>query len=202
MSIEVVHEYYVKNRRVRVLSEHLSALLPENASVLDIGAGDGNMARAIMDLRSDVSIVGIDLLVREDTATPVEAFDGSHIPYEAGSFDFAMFVDVLHHTEHPMGLLREAVRVARAGLLIKDHCLEGLAAETTLRFMDRVGNARFGVNLPHNYWTQAQWDAAVADLHLSKDPWHTKLDLYPWWADWLFGRQLHFIAKLTLPDAS
>ena len=73
MSIEVVHEYYVKNRRVRVLSEHLSALLPENASVLDIGAGDGNMARAIMDLRSDVSIVGIDLLVREDTATPVEA---------------------------------------------------------------------------------------------------------------------------------
>ena len=202
MSVEIVHEYYVKDRRRRVLTRHLSEILPEGSSVLDVGTGDGNIARAIMDSKQGVSIVGLDTLVREGTAIPVEGFDGSHIPHETKSFDYAMFVDVLHHTQEPMTLLREAARVARKGILIKDHCLEGLAAQTTLEFMDRVGNARFGVDLPYNYWTQAQWDAALAELKLSKDVWKTKLDLYPWWADWLFGRLLHFVARLSVSEAS
>ena len=57
----------------------------------------------------------------------------------------------------PRQLLREAVRVARRGLLIKDHTLTGFLAGPTLRLMDRVGNQRHGVALPYNYWTQQQW---------------------------------------------
>ena len=46
-----------------------------------------------------------------------------------------MFVDVLHLTDDPVLLLREAARVARNTIVIKDHTLDGFAAAATVRFM-------------------------------------------------------------------
>jgi SAM-dependent methyltransferase len=79
---------------------------PRNASVLDVGSGDGRLARLVADKRPDISIQGIDVLVRTDAAIPVVKFDGTSIPYGEGSFDVVMLVDVLHHTVEPMILLR------------------------------------------------------------------------------------------------
>jgi len=66
----------------------------------------------------------------------VETFDGKSIPYGDGSFDVVMFVDVIHHADQPMTLLREAARVARQAILIKDHLVEGTLAYLTLQLMD------------------------------------------------------------------
>jgi SAM-dependent methyltransferase len=195
-AIEFAHGAYVFKRRVRVLAGHLAAVLPQGVRVLDVGCGDGRVARAVMDRRPDVTVEGIDVLVREAPVIPVRAFDGTHIPFADGSFDLAMFIDVLHHTPDPLALMREAVRVSRTGLVIKDHTREGLAAGLTLRFMDFVGNARHGVSLPYNFWRERQWRQAFAELGLTPDPWVASLHLYPWWADWWAGRRLHFIALL------
>ena len=66
--------------------------------------------------------------------------------------------------------------------------------------MDMVGNARHGVNLPYNYWSPAQWEQAAQALKLRTDKKVTDLKLYPWPADWLFGRSLHFVAQMTPPE--
>jgi hypothetical protein len=83
------------------------------------------------------------------------------------------FVDVLHHTDDPRVLLRGA-RVARRNILIKDHTRNGLFAGPTLRFMDGVGNARFGVALPYNYWTRQQWQDAFRDLDVEVEVWQSR----------------------------
>jgi SAM-dependent methyltransferase len=196
-----IHDGYVLGRRVQVLARHLAELLPRDASVLDVGCGDGSLAKLICDRRPDVKMRGVDVLVRQRTAIPVEPFDGAHIPADNGSFDVVMFVDVLHHTDDPRLLLREACRVTRRNILLKDHTCNGLLARPVLRFMDGVGNARFGVALPYNYWTRAQWQAAFRDLHLEIEVWQSRLGLYPVWADWLFGRSLHLIARLDATSA-
>jgi SAM-dependent methyltransferase len=190
----------VFNRRVRVLGGHVATLLPEGASVLDVGCGDGNLALAVQQHRPDVVIEGIDVLLREHTHIPVTLFDGATIPHGDGSFDVVLFVDVLHHTDDPLPLLREAARVARRAVVIKDHTAEGFLANPTLRFMDRVGNARFGVSLPYNYWRRRQWVEAFAGLGLTTEAWIDELGLYPGWANWVFGRSLHFIARLGVPS--
>jgi SAM-dependent methyltransferase len=164
--------------------------------VLDVGCGDGRISRAVMDLRPDVAIYGIDVLLRCATAIPVEAFDGRRIPHPAGSFDCAMFVDVLHHAEDPAVLLGEAARVSRGAVLIKDHLLDARLAGPRLRFMDWVGNARHGVDLPYHYWRRGRWDEAFAALGLAPSSWQEDLGIYPPWADWLFGGRLHFITLL------
>lgn len=195
---EFVHGGYVHNRRVRVLRDHLAELIPRKARVVDVGCGDGLLARRIMEQRPDVEIRGIDVLVRRGTHVPVDGFDGQVIPYGDNSFDTVMLVDVLHHLEDPMVLLRQAIRVARRTIMIKDHTCDGLFARRTLRFMDQVGNARHGVSLPYNYWSRRQWLEAFATLDLTIDVWRKDLGLYPWAANWLFGRSLHFIARIDL----
>jgi SAM-dependent methyltransferase len=89
-------------------------------------------ARLIADNRPDILIDGIDVRLRADAAFPIKAFDGKSVPFDNGSFDVVMLVDVLHHTDDPIGLLREAVRVARQAIVIKDHLLKGALAYSTL----------------------------------------------------------------------
>jgi SAM-dependent methyltransferase len=196
--LERIHESYVFDRRTAVLSSLIAPMFPASARVLDIGSGDGKLARSIIEKRPDVSIEGVDVLVRVDALIPVREYDGAHLPYESGSFDVVLLVDVLHHTVDPELLMREAVRVARGNLIIKDHTREGAFANTTLLFMDRVGNARHGVAIPANYWRKQRWRDAFNTLNFRVVSWTANIPLYPFWATWLFGRSLHFLAQLDV----
>ena len=198
--LEKIHGSYVYNRRVRVLTRELSALLPANGQVLDVGCGDGLLAALMQKDKPNVIITGIDVLVRDHTHIPVVKFDGTTIPFPDRSFDTVVFVDVLHHTNDPVLLLREAARVARNTIVIKDHTLDGFAAGATLRFMDRIGNRRYNVALPYNYWPKQEWLNAFEALGLTLRAWKSKLDLYPRSVDWFVGRSLHFIAQTALPQ--
>lgn len=108
-----------------------------------------------------------------------------------------MLIDVLHHAEQPVALLREAMRVSKGRILIKDHTQDGLLAALRLRFMDYVGNARYGVNLPFHYWPLAKWQAVLRDLGLHVESWNSQLRLYPWPATYLFDASLQFVTCLT-----
>lgn len=191
-----LHERFVFRRRVRVLGELVAELVPPDASVLDVGCGDGSIARAVARQRPDVAVRGLDVLVRPDAAIPVEPFDGVTIPRADGSVDAVLLVDVLHHTDDPERLLGEALRVARRAVVIKDHTREGLLAGLTLRLMDWVGNAPHGVALPYNYWRRERWHEAFRRLGAAPAVWVDRLRLYPPPASWLFDRSLHFVARL------
>jgi SAM-dependent methyltransferase len=197
-AVGAVHSRVVHGRRVRVLAGHLTELLPDAGTVLDVGCGDGSIAARLMEARPGLRIEGIDVLVRPETRVPVTRFDGMHIPFPDGSFDVVTFVDVLHHTTDPYVLLAEARRVAREFIVIKDHRRDGRLAGARLRFMDWVGNAHHGVALPYNYWTTDQWNEAFAALGLRYHDLRAELGLYPAGASWVFDSRLHFVARLGM----
>jgi SAM-dependent methyltransferase len=174
-----LHQSFVHPRRVRVIADHASRLVPRDAQVLDVGSGDGLIAAALAERRRDLRIEGIDVLVREDTAIAVMPFDGRVIPRAAGSVDVVTLFDVLHHADDPPALLAEASRVART-------CV-----------VDEVGNRRHGVALPHHYLTARQWRGAIDRLGLTPAVWEVGgLGLYPWPASVVFGGRLHVLARL------
>ena len=146
---ERLHARRVFPRRVRVLARHLAPLIPPAARVLDLGAGSGDLAQALCDRRPDLEIRGLDVSVRSGAAIPVDVYDGRSIPHADDAFDTVLLVDVLHHAAEPLAVLREAARVARGAVLIKDHVREGWLAAPILTLMDRVGNARFDVPVTH-----------------------------------------------------
>lgn len=107
-----------------------------------------------------------------------------------------LLIDVLHHVQEPLHLLREALRVAKKAVIVKDHLSDGWLAGPTLRFMDFIGNSRYGVAIPGNYWGLSQWESTFKALAVKPVEWRQKLHLYPGPLDALFGRNLHFLAKL------
>jgi SAM-dependent methyltransferase len=196
-AIGVLHKKLVFNRRVEILADCFAQLAPRSARLLDVGCGDGLVAAVLQNRRPDLTISGIDVLPRSHTHIPVEMFDGSRIPCNDQSFDVVLFSDVLHHTPDPAVLLCEARRVAKHSVLIKDHNRNGLLAGARLRLMDWVGNARFGVALPYNYWTESQWHDAWREIGLHPERLMINLGLYPLPANWIFGAKLHFAVRLT-----
>lgn len=191
-----LHARYVHPRRVRVLADRLAGLAPARGRLLDVGCGDGRLAQALAACRPGLRVAGIDVLVRPDAVIPVEEFDGRRIRYENDAFDAALCVDVLHHADDPAALLAEVSRVAPL-VLLKDHLRDGWLAAPTLRLMDWVGNARHGIALPYSYMSSAEWRRVFETLGLSVEHFSRKVPLYPVPAAWLFGRGLHFVARLA-----
>ena len=192
-----LHQSLVHPRRVRVIADHASRLVPRDARVLDVGTGDGLIAAALAERRPDLRIEGIDVLVRDQTAIPVTAFDGHEIPMPAGSVDVVTMFDVLHHADDPPALLAEASRVARRCVVLKDHVAAGRLSRAILGLMDEVGNRRHGVALPHHYLSAREWRTAIDGLGLATAVWEIGgLGLYPWPASLVFGGRLHVLARL------
>jgi SAM-dependent methyltransferase len=197
-TLDSIHGRVVYGRRLEVLARHLAEMVPAGLAVLDVGCGDGLLDLMLMRARPDLRVEGIDVLLRPKTHVPVTLFDGRTIPHPDNSFDALVFVDVLHHTDDPAVLLKEAARVARKCILIKDHTLDGPLAGPILTFMDWLGNKQHGVALPYNYWSSAQWKSAFDALGLSVGEDRRDLGIYPPGADLVFGRGLHLLVRLDV----
>lgn len=194
--LERCHDARVHTRRVRVLAGAAARELLPNFSVLDIGCGDGQLAATLLGLRPDLTVQGAEISPRPGCRIPVENFDGRRLPFADGSFDATLMVDVLHHTGDPGALVNEAARVARNIVLVKDHFREGVAAGATLRFMDKIGNRRHGVALPFNYLSRSEWNALWRRCGLEIESSDPLRRLYPFPLNLIFGRGLHFLARL------
>jgi len=193
------HQRVVFGRRVRVLAEFLAERIPAGAAVLDVGCGDGSIAKLVKRNNPGVSIEGIEFAPRASCQIECKPFDGKSIPYPDAAVDVCMFVDVLHHVPDARGikhLLSEARRVSRRYILIKDHLSENPLDFKTLQFMDWVGNRPHGVVLPYNYQSRAEWDSHFAVAGLTLKEWETRIPLYPFPFSAVFGRQLAWIGLL------
>ncbi len=193
-----LHSGLVMDRRARVLSQHIASILPRSARVLDVGAGNGELSRAIMAHRPDVKIDGLDTFLWPERFIEVRKFDGTTIPYDNESYDTCLISDVLHHIEKPLGLMSEMVRVARNSIVIKDHVADSRIDFATLKFMDWFGNRGHGVVLPYCYWTWDAWQRAFQQLGLEIETIERDLCLYPFPVSVLCDRKLHFISRLGM----
>ena len=191
-----LHRRIALERRVAVLSREIAALLPEACTVLDVGCGSGEIAKAMVAQKQNISLDGIDLIARPDCAIAVRAFDGTTFPVADKSYDFVTLVDVLHHTPDPMVLLREALRVARTGVIVKDHNCNSRVRSIIMTITDTLGNWQYGVPLLFNFWTTSRWQQAWRELGLVQETYTTDIGLYPPIRGFIFAKDMDFISRL------
>jgi len=67
-ALQAAHAKIVFGRRVRVLSEILSARIPPGSAVLDIGCGDGTIGNLLAERGTEISIEGVEFAPRPQCA--------------------------------------------------------------------------------------------------------------------------------------
>ena len=179
------HEASVHAPRVERLTDGITALVGSAKSMLDIGCGDGTMARKIAEkVGAAADMHGVDVLVRPNAVIDVVRYDGHSLPFESGRFDLVTICDVLHHADDPKAVMREAVRVLspNGSLVIKDHFRFGHWSNAVLLAMDIFGNYAAGVLVRGHYLTPPQWIELVTESGgvIEQLRWPFEIHELPW----------------------
>ncbi len=103
----------------REKAERFIHYLKKNSSVIDIGCGNGLLAKHLTNLGFRVAAIDVANHSIIDTIKPI-VYDGKSIPFPEQSFDYALLITVLHHSEDPITVLSEAKRIANHIIIIED----------------------------------------------------------------------------------
>ncbi len=145
---------------------------------------------------AEVKVEGVEKFRRGDEPIEVAAYDGDLMPFDDGAFDVVILADVLHHEEDELHLLRDAIRVARRTVIIKDHKPDGFFAHKRICFLDWAANNPYGVKCLFRYHTRKEWEGIYEQVGLKVVAEEETIDLYPPFFNEVFGKRLQYFAVL------
>ncbi|MEM8908128.1 MAG: class I SAM-dependent methyltransferase [Bacteroidota bacterium] len=173
-------------------AQRILPFLEQDQSVLDIGAGNGLLARHLLQKGFQVQAVDVaNLAIPEEISITV--YDGQHLPFADQSYATALLITVLHHTDDPVVVLRETARVASKIVIIEDVYRNTLQKYLTFG-MDTLVNLGHS-NMTYQNRSTKEWLALFETLGLSLLEHREKRVLG-------FFRQATFVLTVSPPPAS
>jgi len=107
----------VMERRARQLVEQVSAWLPDEGPVLDLGSGTGHLS-ARLERELGLEVITADVSDLHVVGRPPVLIADGVLPFEEGRFSAALLFCMLAYPNDPAGVLSEAARVTRGPIIV------------------------------------------------------------------------------------
>ncbi len=186
----------VYEKRLVVLGQLIGEELSSGDSLLDVGCGGGQLGLYLKD-HYGVDASGAEVEPRDGCAIPVTEMSGTSLPFDDDSYDYVSVADVLHHEWNEDLLLLECKRVARKGVIVKDHLLGAPLAIARISFIDWLANIGYDIECLYRYRSADGWHELFKRCGLKVRGEKRSIELYPFGMNWLFGNRLQYFAILT-----
>lgn len=147
-------------------AEKVSRFLPflsPNEKILDIGCGNGLVSLYLQKKGFDITALDVADLAYSPKIK-VMVYNGENIPFAENQFDVALLLTVLHHTDSPEKVLKEAARVAKKILIIED-IYENPFQQYLTYIMDTFVNFGFS-NMTYQNKSDKAWRQLFAEMSL------------------------------------
>ena len=101
----------------------IAAWIPQGASVLDLGCGDGSLLQYLKSERGvrgygvEISDAGIVACIQNGVNVIQNDLDSGLADFESNSFDYVILSQTLQATRHTEPLIQEMLRVGREGIV-------------------------------------------------------------------------------------
>jgi SAM-dependent methyltransferase len=179
--------YGLRNRSAKLFIQ-VEPFITRRSSVLDLGCGDGRVGALIAE-RKESNVVLTDIVDYNKTNLPFIPYDGRNLDAQSRSFDHVLLLTVLHHSDDPVQVMREALRVADKSVIVIESVYFNILHRQLNKLFDWFYNRALNnpeINVPFNFLTPNAWPVLFEELggrvthmkHLGIDEpivpeWHT-----------------------------
>ena len=150
-------------RKLRRLQKHLKFLDQH----IEIGSGTGSVLSEMR--KQNYYVDGLDFAdnsFHEDLKPSV--YNGHKMPFGNAAYDTALLLTVLHYTDDPEAVLREAGRIAKR-IVVIENVYDRRVMEWLTKAFCSLMNFEF-IGHPHNNRTHAEWIETFEKMGLKL--WH------------------------------
>lgn len=147
------------------MCNELRGYIGRGENVLDLGCGSGIFTKKLQEFFG-VNVLGIDIIDHRICNIPFLKFNGREIPLKDDSFHTVLISFVLHHTEDPIHLLKEAKRIAKRIIIFEDIPV-GFLSKIRCMIHANWWNFFTRKSAPLNFFTEQEWKMIFQELNLS-----------------------------------
>lgn len=129
---------FYENHQLNIILPYLKS----GMKVLDFGCGDMGLSEKLIKKIPSINITGTDVVkpVKVPSGVKFVLYNGKRLPFDNNSFDFVFAYHVLHHSQKPLEMLAECVRVSRSGVVFVEPILRSFIDRPGLIILDFLAN--------------------------------------------------------------